>query len=440
MNKRNENRQGYKKTKVGWIPEEWVCTALKESKTKIIDGDRGNNYPKQNDFLDEGYCLFLNANNVTKNGFVFKNCQFISQEKDKRLRKGKLSVRDIVITTRGTVGNVAFYKTEAMPFRNIRINSGMAIIRPDEMEVTAEYLFLLFGSFVIHNQMKKLVFGSAQPQLTINLINNLSILFPSLAEQQKIAEILSTWDRAIEQTKKLIEVKQKLKKGLMQQLLTGRMRFPEFGKPTKTKGKLPKGWINIKLGEVSNIKTGNKDNKDKVENGKYPFFVRSEFVEKIDTYSFNGEAILIPGEGKIGDIFHYINGKFDFHQRVYKISNFSKDICGKYVYFFLWQNFKKQSLQGSVKATVDSLRLPTFTLMQIIIPAEIKEQEKVSGFMENYDQQIKLLDNKKTILLMQKQGLMQKLLTGEIRVKINKKPAQTAGSSPATLTPVKDGR
>lgn len=68
MSKCNENRQGYKKTKIGWIPKEWVCTALKESKIKIIDGDRGNNYPKQNDFLDEGYCLFLNANNVTKNG------------------------------------------------------------------------------------------------------------------------------------------------------------------------------------------------------------------------------------------------------------------------------------------------------------------------------------------------------------------------------------
>ena len=83
-----------------------------------------------------------------------------------------------------------------------------------------------------------------------------------------------------------------------------------------------KDWEVKNLGEIAEIYTGKKNNQDKVENGRYPFFVRSQIVESINTYSFDGEAILVPGEGNIGKIFHYINGNFDFHQRVYKISDF----------------------------------------------------------------------------------------------------------------------
>lgn len=95
---------------------------------EIIDGDRGRFYPKANEFFDKEYCLFLNAKNVTKSGFDFLNNQFISKEKDEQLRKGKLSRNDIVLTTRGTVGNIALYD-ENIEFENVRINSGMVILR-----------------------------------------------------------------------------------------------------------------------------------------------------------------------------------------------------------------------------------------------------------------------------------------------------------------------
>ena len=77
-----------------------------------------------------------------------------------------------------------------------------------------------------------------------------------------------------------------------------------------------------RFGDIAHIKTGSRNNQDKVENGEYPFFVRSATVERINSYSFEGEAILVPGEGDIGNIFHYTIGRFDVHQRVYKISNF----------------------------------------------------------------------------------------------------------------------
>lgn len=94
----------------------------------IIDGDRGKNYPKQDEFSDTGYCLFLNAKNVTATGFSFENRMFITKEKDDALHNGKLERGDVVLTTRGTLGNLAFYD-DSVPFENVRINSGMVILR-----------------------------------------------------------------------------------------------------------------------------------------------------------------------------------------------------------------------------------------------------------------------------------------------------------------------
>ncbi|ELV8635794.1 hypothetical protein QNE29_004158, partial [Vibrio vulnificus] len=97
---------------------------LENSDIQLIDGDRGKNYPKQADFSEDGFCLFLSAKNVTSSGFEFSERSYISSEKDELLRAGKLKRGDIVVTTRGTIGNVAYYGDD-VPFDHIRINSGM---------------------------------------------------------------------------------------------------------------------------------------------------------------------------------------------------------------------------------------------------------------------------------------------------------------------------
>jgi len=112
---------------------------------QIIDGDRGVNYPKQSDLYSEGFCLFLNTGNVTSSGFNFEKNQFITKEKDKMLRKGKLRRGDIVFTTRGTVGNVALYD-DSIPYENIRINSGMVILRTNESVANKEFIFQILKS------------------------------------------------------------------------------------------------------------------------------------------------------------------------------------------------------------------------------------------------------------------------------------------------------
>src|SRR5688500_4493217 len=105
---------------------EWPKVSFADAPLEIIDGDRGTNYPKQADFAPVGDCLFLNAGNVTSNGFAFDDCAFITEAKDDELRKGKLQRYDVVLTTRGTVGNVAYFD-DSVPFERLRINSGMVI-------------------------------------------------------------------------------------------------------------------------------------------------------------------------------------------------------------------------------------------------------------------------------------------------------------------------
>src|ERR1700758_4146286 len=94
---------------------------------------------------------------------------------------------------------------------------------------------------------------------------------------------------------------------------------------------LPSGWQLVQIRNFASIGTGAKDTQDRSPSGQYPFFVRSQKVERINSWSFDGEAVLTAGDGVgTGKVFHYINGRFDYHQRVYRISNFRPDVSGKY--------------------------------------------------------------------------------------------------------------
>jgi type I restriction enzyme, S subunit len=132
---------GFKRTELGVLPHDWQVLNF-VSFGEVIDGDRGIHYPGGDDFQDSGYCLFLNAGNVTKTGFRFDDCQFVSREKDRQLNKGKLIRGDVILTTRGTIGNFAYYGS-AVPFEHVRINSGMVVLRNSSPEVFTSYEYLV---------------------------------------------------------------------------------------------------------------------------------------------------------------------------------------------------------------------------------------------------------------------------------------------------------
>ena len=145
-------------------------------------------------------------------------------------------------------------------------------------------------------------------------------------------------------------------------------------------GEIPKNWEVVRLKYLCDIGTGNRDTINKEDDGEFPFFVRSKTVEKISSYSYDCEAILTAGDGDICKIWHYINGKFDCHQRVYKLNNFRR-INGKFLYYFLMENFEKEVFKLSAKSTVDSLRRPMFENFNVCLP-EIKIQEQIVAYLD----------------------------------------------------------
>ena len=161
---------------------------------EIIDGDRGKNYPCADEFMKEGYCLFLNAKNVTSSGFNFDNCMFISKEKDEALRKGKLTHGDVILTTRGTLGNLAFY-TEEIPFEHVRINSGMVILRMKQ-DIVNEIYFIEQFKIQLADIKEKIASGSAQPQLPISTMNKIQLIIPDIERQNQFADFVRQIDKS----------------------------------------------------------------------------------------------------------------------------------------------------------------------------------------------------------------------------------------------------
>ncbi|VOO71288.1 type I RM modification enzyme [Streptococcus pneumoniae] len=178
----------------------------------IIDGDRGKNYPKSDELFSEEYCLFLNTKNVTKNGFSFDTKQFITKTKDKLLRKGKLERYDIVLTTRGTVGNVAYYD-ELIKYKHLRINSGMVILRPKTPNLNQKFIIHVLRN----NNYSRVISGSAQPQLPITKLKKILLPLPPLALQNEFADFVALVDKSQLAIQKSLEELETLKKSLMQE-------------------------------------------------------------------------------------------------------------------------------------------------------------------------------------------------------------------------------
>lgn len=237
---------------------------------EIIDGDRGKNYPQQHELLDEGYCLFLNTGNVTTSGFSFDSNQYISKEKCDLLRKGKLQRRDIVYTTRGTVGNAAFY-SDNVPYDHIRINSGMVILRPKEDVVCTEFLYQILKSNYYRPYFKQYCTGSAQPQLPIKNFSTIELEMPDLVTQKRIANILSAYDDLIENDQKQIKLLEEAAQRLYKEWFVD-LRFPGHEDVAIIDG-VPKGWKKQKISEFGDIITGKtpSTSKEQYYGGSIPF-------------------------------------------------------------------------------------------------------------------------------------------------------------------------
>lgn len=391
--RRGEVPEGYKRTKIGIVPNEWGEERLKHYFKRLT---RKNSEKNQN-------VLTISAQYGLISQEDFFNKSVASEDKSNYflLKKGDFAYN------KSYSNGYPYGAIKRLDYYEKGIVSPLYICLESLQENTSDYFAQYFEAGLLNKEIHAVAQEGARNHGLLNIavedFFNTRVVVPKVPEQEKIAEILAGQDRVIALKEKLLVEKQKQKKYLMQQLLTGKKRLPGFSGE----------WKKIFLDKLAQISTGNKNTQDQVMNGNYPFFIRSDEICRINSYSYDGEAILIPGEGKIGEIFHYIKGKFDYHQRVYKISDF---VCnGKYIFYYLQAFFKKRALSMSAKATVDSLRREMLTDMEINLPSQ-KEQTAIAEILSTADNEIELLKKDIEQEKLKKKSLMQLLLTGIVRV------------------------
>lgn len=233
---------------------------IKETSIELVDGDRGKNYPTKNEFHDNEYCLFLNASNITPSGFDFTTTSFINKHKDETLRSGKLQKNDIVMMTRGSVGNVAIYD-DSVPYDNIRINSGMIILRPKGM--SAYRLYYQMKSPFVRKQIENLMSGSVQSQLPATILREIKIVANDI-----YVDILKDIDKFIINNNKINHELEELSKTIYDYWFL-QFDFPNNnGQPFKKSGgkmiwneslkrEIPEGWEAVRLSNI--IRKVNRD-------------------------------------------------------------------------------------------------------------------------------------------------------------------------------------
>ena len=414
------------------VPNGWVAESLEKAGILVTDGDRGKEYPKSSEFMEQDHCLFLSAKNVTKNGFSFEEKQFISEEKHLKLRKGQVHSGNIVLTTRGSVGQFAIFD-DSVPFECIRINSGMVTLDCSNSKLNNRYFYALCRSYIIDNQISSAAFGSAQPQLTVKIIKNLKLPVPPLPEQRKIAKILSTWDKAIATTEKLIETSKQQKKALMQQLLTGKKRLinPETGKVFEGE------WEEVKLDDLAIYRRGsfpqpygNPEWVDKI-NG-YPFIQVFDIDKNMKLKSITKTKISDAAIGKsvfieAGTVIVSLQGsigrvaitQYDAYvdRTVLLFQQFKRQMDTVYFAYAIQELFEieKEKAPGGTIKTITKQVLSNFTIHVPIYT----EQQKIACLLTAADKEIEILEAKVAHFKQEKKALMQQLLTGKRRVKVN---------------------
>lgn len=224
-----------------------------------------------------------------------------------------------------------------------------------------------------------------QGNLSGTLIKKYLIFFPELPEQQKIASYFQSLDSLIQITSKKLASLKQIKAASLQSM------FPQEGETVpkvRFKG-FEGGWDNNLISNVCKIITGKSNTQDQVKNGLYPFFIRSENIVRSNKYLYDCEAVITIGDGNIGRVFHYINGKFDLHQRCYMMRNF-RNVSALYFYYYFSAFFYDRAIKMSAKATVDSVRLNMIADMNILYPKNKLEQQKIASYFCNLDKQISL--------------------------------------------------
>ncbi|MCR4943662.1 MAG: restriction endonuclease subunit S [Clostridium sp.] len=361
---------------------EWEQHKLRDVLSLLKDGTHGTYKDVRN-----GVYL-LSAKNI-KNGCVNidESDRKISFKDYERIHTNfKLKVGDILMTIVGTIGDTAILsRIDKLTFQR-----SVAFLRPTR-ELNNIFLKYTIETKYFQKELDNRKTISAQPGIYLGEIEQIGVkITGKINEQQKIGEYFNSLDRIINLNQHKLEKLKALKKAYLTQM------FPSDGecKPKLRFAGFNEEWKDYKVKDICGISTGMSNTQDKIVDGMYPFYVRSPIIERSNKYLYDEEAVLTVGDGVgTGKVFHYVNGKYDLHQRVYRMFGFDKGVLGRYFYHYFSNHFYDRVMAMTAKTSVDSVRLEMISDMNIIAPS-IEEQNKIANFLDRLNNFIDIQQRK----------------------------------------------
>lgn len=411
----------YKESGVEWlgeVPEHWEIFPVKRFMRLVAD-------PAPNDNDYELLSIYTEIGVRPRKELEAKGNKATTTDGYWKVQKGDLIVNKL-LAWMGAIG-ISNYDGVTSPAYDI-----LRQTRP----LDPRFYDYLFRCGVCFTEFRRYSRGIMDMRLRLYFedLGQLPMPFPSVAEQAAIAAFLdretAKIDALVQEQERLIELLKEKRRAVISHAVTKGLNPNATMKDSGIEwlGQVPAHWEVMRLKFLCQIQTGDKDTENAVEDGKYPFFVRSQTVERIDSMAFDCEAVLTAGDGVgVGKVFHHYTGPFDFHQRVYMLNNFS-GVSGRFVYHFLKENFYKVALEGGAKSTVDSLRRPVFTNFAVCVPP-VKEQSQIVAMIEEQATKFDELtvEAQRAIDLLQERrtALISAAVTGKIDVrKVAAKMAQ----------------
>ena len=402
---KTENKKGYKKTKLGWIPEEWEVVSL----GKICNEPQ---YGLSESSVEYNPLLprYIRITDINEQGELVKNNKVSVQANN--YKQYILHDGDILFARTGaTVGKTYFHKSKNTIEKEVVFAGYLIRFIVNEQRALKKYVFQYTQSPQYDYWIKTMFRAGAQPNINSQEYSNMIIPLPSKKEQEKIAEILSAWDDGIETLEKLIEQQEVSKKAIMQKLFLEKeswkmIRFDKIFKDfckkncpeerllsaTQENGVIPRDMLSGKVMSPEGSLEGYK----LIEAGDFVISLRS-FQGGLEYSKYRG--ILSPAYTVLKNII-----------------NIDKDF---YRHFFKSYKFIEKYLSISVIGIRDGKQISYSDLSSVKIPyPPLEEQEKIGKILNCCDEEIQILNFKLEKLKEQKKGLMQKLLTGQIRVKV----------------------
>ncbi len=405
MNKLNENRPGYKKTRVGWIPKEWTVKKGHEIAMLIAKGSS----PKWQGFSyqSEGV-LFITSENV-RDGFLdISTPKYLPYEFSEKQKNSILSNGDILINIVGaSIGRICKYDISDL---SANINQAVCLLRLNKKTDSDFILFYLQHPLTIKRLLSTQV-DSARPNLSLGNIRSFYFLTPPLPEQKKIAEILSAWDRAIEQIGKLIDTKEKRVMGFVQRLIADKcdnwdhLKSKDIFDSISEKNTPDEELLSVTQdrGVIPRTMLEGKVMSPEGSTAMYKLIKEGDFV--ISLRSFQGGIEYSEYQGIISPAYTVLRPKIELHSDFYR-------------HFFKTYLFIEKYLRIAVIGIRDGkqISIPDFMTVKIPCPP-LGQQKEIARTLSIAQHEIDILKKLADAYRKQKRGLMQKLLTGAIRVK-----------------------